>query len=184
MDSIIQVQPFLTEADVEAVRRAATRARKIRRRSAIREQLLKYFQPETFFRNVRYDNPEDMIRGLGASLISLGIIDESYIDSAVERERMSSTVFVDGLAVPHAMSMTAERPTIAIAINDNPSPWGEHKVSVVAFIAFAASGREEFQTIFEQIVDVFADRARMNEVIKNASSFERFIDTLVHVIEI
>jgi lichenan operon transcriptional antiterminator len=183
-DSIVQVQPFLTENDVDTVRKAATRARRIRRRSAIREQLLKYFQPETFFRNVRFDSPEDMIRGLGASLISLGIIDESYIESAIERERMSSTVFVDGLAVPHAMSMTADRPTIAIAVNENSSDWGEHKVSVVAFIAFAASGRDEFQSVFEQIVDVFADRTRMNEVVKNATSFENFIDTLVHVIEL
>ncbi|MEN9740010.1 MAG: hypothetical protein RLZ72_276, partial [Actinomycetota bacterium] len=148
-DSIIQVQPFLTETDIDNVRKAAARARRIRRRSAVREQLLKYFQPETFFRNVRFESPEDMIRGLGASLISLGIIDESYIDSAIERERMSSTVFVDGLAVPHAMSMTADRPTIAIAVNENPSDWGEHRVSVVAFIAFAASGRDEFQSVFE-----------------------------------
>jgi lichenan operon transcriptional antiterminator len=182
-DSIIQVQPFLTETDIDNVRKAAARARRIRRRSAVREQLLKYFQPETFFRNVRFESPEDMIRGLGASLISLGIIDESYIDSAIERERMSSTVFVDGLAVPHAMSMTADRPTIAIAVNENPSDWGEHRVSVVAFIAFAASGRDEFQSVFEQIVDVFADRSRMNDVVKNATSFENFIDTLVHVIE-
>ena len=182
-DSIVLVQPFLTEADVDAVRKVAARARRIRRRSAIREQLLKYFQAETFFRNVRFDNPEDMIRGLGSSLISLGIIDESYIDSAIERENMSSTVFVDGLAVPHAMSMTAERPTIAIAVNEEPSDWGEHKVSVVALIAFAASGREEFQSVFEQIVDVFADRTRMNEVVKNSSTFGNFIDTLVHVIE-
>jgi len=79
--------------------------------------------------------------------------------------------------------MTAERPTIAIAVNESPADWGEHRVSVVAFIAFAASGRDEFQTIFEQIVDVFADRTRMNEVVKNATTFENFIDTLVHVIE-
>jgi lichenan operon transcriptional antiterminator len=81
------------------------------------------------------------------------------------------------------MSMTAERPTIAIAVNEEPSDWGEHKVSVVALIAFAASGREEFQSVFEQIVDVFADRTRMNEVVKNSSTFGNFIDTLVHVIE-
>jgi hypothetical protein len=35
----------------------------------------------------------------------------------------------------------------------------------------------------KQIVDVFADRTRMNEVVKNSSTFGNFIDTLVHVIE-
>jgi lichenan operon transcriptional antiterminator len=115
--------------------------------------------------------------------MSLGIIDESYIESAIEREQMSSTIFVEGLAVPHAMSMTAERPTIALAVNETATPWGDQRVNVVAFIAFAASGRDEFQTVFEQFVDVFSDRGHMNEVIKNSSTFEGFIDTLVHIID-
>lgn len=183
MDAVVLVQPFLTESDIDAVRRAASRARRIRRRSAIREQLLKYFRPETFFRNLNHTSPEDMIRGLGASLLSLGIIDEEYIDSAIERERMSSTVFVDGLAVPHAMSMTAERPTIAISVNVQATLWGEQQVNVVAFIAFAASGREEFQAVFEQIVDVFSDRGHLNDVIKNSHDFDQFIETLVRIIE-
>ncbi len=183
MDAVVLVQPFLTENDIDAVRRAASRARRSRRRSAIREQLLKYFRPETFFRNLNHTNPEDMIRGLGASLLSLGIIDETYIDSAIERERMSSTVFVDGLAVPHAMSMTAERPTIAISVNDRATLWGEQQVNVVAFIAFAASGRDEFQAVFEQIVDVFSDRGHLNDVIKNSNDFDQFIETLVRIIE-
>ncbi len=183
LDTIVQVQPFLSESDIDAVRRVTSRARRGRRRNVIRERLLEYFRPDTFFRNLDFDGPEDAIRALGRSLTSLDIIDDGYIESAIERERMSSTVFVEGLAVPHAMSMTAERPTIALAVNEVASPWGDQRVNVVAFIAFAASGRDEFQSVFEQFVDVFSDRARMAEVVKNATTFEGFIDTLVHVIE-
>ena len=93
-------------------------------------------------------------------------------------------MFVEGLAVPHAMSMTAQRPTIALAVNEVATQWGDQRVNVVAFIAFAASGREEFQEVFEQFVDVFSDRARMADVIKNSTTFEGFIDTLVHVIDV
>jgi lichenan operon transcriptional antiterminator len=183
LDTIIQVQPFLTENDVAEVRKAAARTRRSRRRVVIRERLLEFFRPETFFRNVEFAGPESAIRTLGESLTSLGIIGDDYIDSAIERERLSSTVFVDGLAVPHAMSMTAEKPTIAIAINETATDWGDHRVNVVALIAFAASGRDEFQSVFEQFVDVFSDRGRMSEVIKNSSTFEGFIDTLVHIID-
>jgi lichenan operon transcriptional antiterminator len=183
LDSIVQVQPFLSESDIDNVRRVAARARRTRRRTVIRERLLEFFRPDMFFRNMDFDGPESAILTLGTSLMSLGIIDESYIESAIEREQMSSTIFVDGLAVPHAMSMTAERPTIALAVNETPTPWGDQRVNVIAFIAFAASGRDEFQTVFEQIVDVFSDRGHMNEVIKNSSTFEGFIDTLVHIID-
>lgn len=183
LDTIVQVQPFLSESDIDAVRRATSRARRSRRRVVIRERLLEYFRADTFFRNVEFGGPESAIRTLGESLKSLGIVNDAYIESAIEREQMSSTVFVDGLAVPHAMSMTAERPTIALAVNETATPWGDQRVHVVAFIAFAASGRDEFQTVFEQFVDVFSSRSNMAEVIKNASTFEGFIDTLVHVID-
>ena len=184
LDTIVQVQPFLSESDIDAVRRVTARARRGRRRNLIRERLLEYFRADTFFRNVSFDGPESAIRTLGEALKSHGIIDDGYIESAIEREKMSSTVFVEGLAVPHAMSMTAQRPTIALAVNEVATSWGDQRVNVVAFIAFAASGREEFQEVFEQFVDVFSDRARMVDVIKNSTTFEGFIDTLVHVIDV
>jgi lichenan operon transcriptional antiterminator len=184
LDTIVQVQPFLSETDIDAVRRVTSRARRGRRRNIIRERLLEYFRADTFFRNVEFESPESAIRSLGEALKSQGIIDDGYIESAIERERMSSTVFVDGLAVPHAMSMTAQRPTIAIAVNEVATVWGDQRVNVVAFIAFAASGREEFQEVFEQFVDVFSDRTRMADVVKNSTTFEGFIDTLVHVIDV
>lgn len=183
LESVIEVQPFLSDNDIDNVRKMVSRVRQQRRRSGIRERLLTYFRPELFFRNVSFATPEDMIRGLGEALKSLDVIDDTYIDGAIERERMSSTVFVDGLAVPHAMSMTAVRPTIAIAVNESAAPWGEHKVNIVAFIAFAASGRDEFQSVFEQFVQVFSDRRSMTEVIRNSHNFEGFIESLVHVID-
>lgn len=184
LDTIVQVQPFLSESDIDAVRRVTSRARRGRRRNIIRERLLEYFRADTFFRNVEFESAESAIRSLGEALKSQGIIDDGYIESAIERERMSSTVFVDGLAVPHAMSMTAQRPTIALAVNEVATVWGDQRVNVVAFIAFAASGREEFQEVFEQFVDVFSDRTRMADVVKNSTTFEGFIDTLVHVIDV
>lgn len=182
-ETIVQVQPFLSEDDIDTVRRTISRARKTKRHAIMRERLLEYFRPETFFRDLPFDSPEQIIRKLGDSLKSLKIIGDDYVAGAIEREQLSSTVFVDGLAVPHAMSMTAKQPTIAIAVNQTPGNWGNQKVSVVAFIAFAASGRDEFQSVFEQFVDVFADRAHMAEVVRQSDSFEAFIDAMVHIIE-
>jgi lichenan operon transcriptional antiterminator len=72
---------------------------------------------------------------------------------------MSSTAFTNNLAVPHAMEMTAQQTTIAIVLNDLPMDWGESRVTVVALIAFSAEGRASFQTVFDQFVEVSADRA-------------------------
>lgn len=178
LHNAIEVKPFLTHQNMTDLRNLVSGIRQSRRRSKIRERLLACFREDLFFRNVAFANPEQMIRTLGKGLTDLEIVDQDYVEGAIERERMSSTVFVDGLAVPHDMTMSAQVPTIAIAVNEEPGQWGEQSVNVVAFIAFAASGREEFQPVFEQFVDVFSDRSRMQEIIRGSKDFGGFISSL------
>jgi lichenan operon transcriptional antiterminator len=178
LPNAIEVKPFLTQQNLADLRNLVLEIRQSRARLHIKGLLLDCFREELFFRNIPYRNPEKMIRTLGEGLTRLEIVSEEYIESAIERERMSSTVFVDGLAVPHAMTMTAEKTTIAIAINEEPCDWSSNQVNVVAFIAFSAKGREEFQPVFEQFVDVFSDPVRMQEIIREAVDFDSFITSL------
>jgi lichenan operon transcriptional antiterminator len=124
-----------------------------------------------------------MIRKLGALMVERGIIDETYVEGAVERELMSSTAFTDTIAVPHAMVMSASRTSIAIAVNETPMRWGENRVNVIALIAFSSSGRSSFQEVFDQFVEVFAERGDVLELIKRSTDFATFIEELVRVID-
>lgn len=182
-ENVVVIQPFLTEADVEAVRKAISRLRRHRRRAQIKDDLLRYFDPALFLRNHHADDETAMIRDLGDLMVERGIIDSSYIDGAIERELLSSTAFTDTIAVPHAMAMTATSTSIAIAVNETPMEWGENRVNVIALIAFSASGRASFQTVFDQIVDVFSERARVLELIRKSDDFGSFIEELVHLID-
>jgi lichenan operon transcriptional antiterminator len=182
-DNVVVIQPFLTDGDIDNVRRAIARVRRHRRRAQIKDDLLLYFDDGLFLRNVSADNEIEMIRKLGGLMVERGIIDPSYVDQAVEREIMSSTAFTDTIAVPHAMVMSATRTSIAIAVNETPMPWGENRVNVIALIAFSSSGRSSFQEVFDQFVEVFADRADVLELIKRSTDFTTFIEELVHVID-
>jgi lichenan operon transcriptional antiterminator len=182
-DRVVVIQPFLTDGDVDTVRRAISRARRHRRRSQIKDDLLLYFDEGLFFRNLTAASEIEMIGLLGARMIERGIIDASYVEGAIERELMSSTAFTDTIAVPHAMVMTAARTSIAIAVNETPMAWGENRVNVIALIAFSSSGRSSFQTVFDQFVEVFADRTDVLELIRRSTDFATFIEELVHVID-
>jgi lichenan operon transcriptional antiterminator len=182
-ENVVVIQPFLTEGDVESIRRAVSRLRRHRRRERIKDDLLLYFDERLFLRNVQAPDEAAMIRVLGDRMIDLGVIDESYISGAVERETLSSTAFTESLAVPHAMAMSASRTSIAIAVNETAMPWGENRVNVIALIAFSASGRRSFQTVFDQFVEVFADRAEVLELIRRSTGFSEFIEELARVID-
>jgi lichenan operon transcriptional antiterminator len=81
------------------------------------------------------------------------------------------------------MVMSASRTSIAIAVNETAMDWGDNRVNVIALIAFSASGRSSFQTVFDQIVEVFSDRTDVLELIKHSTDFSSFIEGLVRLID-
>ncbi|WP_291056877.1 PRD domain-containing protein [Herbiconiux sp.] len=182
-DNVVVIQPFLTEGDVEAIRRTISAVRRHRRRMEIKDELLQYFDERLFFRELQAPTEAAMIRSLGDAMVQLGVIDQAYVEGAIERERMSSTAFTDTIAVPHAMAMSASRTAIAIVLNESAMTWGENRVNVIALIAFSASGRKAFQTVFDQLVEVFSDRDDVQRIVRRGTDFASFIDELVHVMD-
>jgi lichenan operon transcriptional antiterminator len=181
--NVVIVQPIPTDADLDAVRGAVSRIRRQRRRRAIADELLLYFDDALFFRNLDAADQESLIRVMGDRMRERGIIDAGYLDDVLERERISSTAFTEWLAVPHSLKMTAHRTAIAIALFDTPIAWGDATVQVVALVAFSAEGRASFQTVFEQFVEVFSDRADVQRLIRSAVDFPSYIDELVRLID-
>lgn len=182
VDNVVVIQPFLTEGDIEGIRKAISRVRRQRRRARLKDELLQFFDESLFLRNFHAHDEEAMIRALGSRMVEAGVIHDSYIEGAIEREQMSSTAFTDILAVPHAMAMTAERTAICIVVNDAAMQWGDNRVNVIALIAFSASGRATFQAIFDQFVSVFSDRDDVQRLIRRATDFPAFIEELVQLV--
>ncbi|MEI5583998.1 MULTISPECIES: BglG family transcription antiterminator [unclassified Agromyces] len=168
---VVIVSPFPTADDVERVRQELARIRRGRRRARLASTLTRTIGPDLFVRGVGGRDREDVIRLLGDRLMAAGVIDEAYLQGVFERERMSSTAFTDLLAVPHAMTMTAERSAIAIAIDERPIPWGGAEVHVVALIAFAESGRAEFQAVFDQFVEAFSEPENVRRLVRGAVDY-------------
>jgi lichenan operon transcriptional antiterminator len=165
------VSPFPTEDDLERVRAEVARLRRGRRRARLPSTLSRTIGPDLFVRGVGGREREDVIRLLGERLIAAGVIDDAYVAGALERERMSSTAFTDLLAVPHAMTMSASRSAIAIAIDEHPVEWGDANVHVIALIAFAEGGRAEFQAMFDQFVEAFSEPENVRRLVRGALDY-------------
>lgn len=179
MGSVLVVQPFLTEHDVDRVRRVIRRLRDERLRQSSKARLLQYLRPELFYRNLHnMANETDVIRHLGAGMIDTGIVDTRYVEGVIERETLSSTVFSDLVAVPHAMTMDASQTTIAIMLNDSPVPWSDGKVQLVCMIAFAKRDRRLFQSVFDQFVEVFSQPGRVQHLIRTVTDFDSLVEQL------
>ncbi len=182
-DRFVRIQPFLGDSDVDRIQQAAARVRRGRRLTHLRGELARYFDAGAFVHPLPDEGEDAIIRRLGGLLVEAGLIGEDYIENTIARERMSSTAFTDALAVPHALQMTAARTAIAIGVTGGSVAWGEGRVQVVALAAFSESDRAAFQTVFEQLVEVFSERDSVQRIVRRGTSFESFLDELVAVID-
>lgn len=182
-DRVVRIPPFLTESDVDRIQVAAARRRRARRLARLRDELSRYFSPEAFVVPLPDVGDEEIIRRLAEPLRAADLIDDAYVDRTIARERMSSTAFTEALAVPHALRMTAKRTAISIGVAHGSIAWGPSRVQVVALVAFSENDRGAFQTVFEQLVEVFSEPESAQRIVRAATSFERFLDELVAVID-
>ena len=60
---------------------------------------------------------------------------------------------------------------------------GDVRVQIVAMVAFSESDREAFQTVFEQLVEVFSERESVQRVVRRGTTFGAFLDELVAVVD-
>ena len=183
VERLVVVAPFPTESDLERIRSEVASVRRARRRARLAASLSRYIAPELFVRGLRGLDRDGAIRMLGDRMIGAGVIDDAYVEGALERERMSSTAFTEHLAVPHAMTMSARRTAIAIAVDDTPIDWGGAHVNVVALIAFAESGRAEFQEVFDQFVEAFSERENVLRLVQGAGDYPGLLAELARLME-
>ena len=182
-DRVVRIHPFFSETDAERVQQAAARLRRARRLNRLRAELSRYFDAEAFLHPLPDAGEDGIIRRLGDLLVRRGLIGDDYVENTIVRERMSSTAFTDALAVPHALQMTATRTAIAIGVAEGSVAWGDGRVQVVALAAFSESDRAAFQTVFEQLVEVFSERDSVQRIVRRGTTFEAFLDELVAVID-
>ncbi|GAA1810809.1 PTS sugar transporter subunit IIA [Agromyces neolithicus] len=183
VEHLVRISPFPKEADLARVRAEVSRIRRARRHARLVTALSRYIAPDLFVRGMRGLDREGVITTLGERMIAADVIDRAYLDGALERERMSSTAFTEHLAVPHAMTMTAKRTAIAIAIDEVPIDWDGARVNVVALIAFSEAGRAEFQDVFDQFVETFSERENVQRLVHGATDYQGLLAELSRLME-
>lgn len=177
----VVIPPFLDETGIARIREAINMVRSRRRRNRIKQELEKYSSPEWFQRNVTADSVPGLIAKLGEPLVASGVIDDSYIENTLERERISPTAFGNLVAIPHALTARSQRNALSIAINDQPFAWGDSQVSMAILVAFGKEDRAQFQKVFEQLVEVFSNAESVNSLVQNAHDFDALIETVARL---
>jgi len=88
-----------------------------------------------------------------------GFVDAEFLDSVVEREAIVSTMLGEGIALPHALGLLAQKTVVYTVLAPGGIAWGEETAHVIFLLAISKSEYEEAMAIYDIFVTFLRERA-------------------------
>ena len=177
---VITISPFYLPVDqlhvLTEVQQLLDYKDKIRRNALFS----RFFHEQLFFINSdNIQSGEDAIRFLGQKLVDLQLVDNTFIDSALTREQMSSTCFFNLFAIPHSMELNAQKTTCCILLCPEGIQWNkDSKAYIVLMIAVQKNDRADFMELYEALINVFQNPEKIAQL-TTCRNFEEFMKLLL-----
>ena len=129
---------------------------------------------ETFFIKNDIASKEDAINYLCDNLIQLGYATQEYKEDVFKREEMAGTAFVQGFAVPHAITVQSLRSTISVMVLKNPVKWGKYEVRLILLLSISEQDNQMLHTFFDWLSNVLIDYNQLMQFIE-ADNYQQFM---------
>lgn len=113
---------------------------------------------------------EVIIERLVKPLELKGSVDRKYLQSVLDREKMSSTAFETGVAIPHGNPEYVNKTEISIFVSKKKISWGQEKIDVVILFSIAKEDIPHLRKIIEPIYNVIDSRSRVEQVFNGRSA--------------
>lgn len=133
---------------------------------------------EHYHNSLTCQTPQEVIRHLCSKLEQEGVVDNKFLDSVLQRERMSPTSFANALAIPHALRAYASRSTIAVARLSQPMRWGGFDVRLVMLFAINESDQRMIKIFFDWVSNIITSPAQL-ERLTQPCTYEEFVERIM-----
>lgn len=178
---VIRTGPLPSPEDLARIRELAEGVAASKTRFRVAAWLTEVVEPALFMRIEGGGCRDQAVARLVEVLRREEAVGAGFIDQVMERERLSSTAFASGAAIPHSMEMTASRTAIALCTAKEPVDWDGTPVRVIAMLCLSETSRETFGDVFDALIRALVDRSRVDRL-AGASTYDEVIQTMLDVL--
>lgn len=132
---------------------------------------------DCYFYNLEANDYLEVIQIMGSKMQQLGLVNDNFIESTIEREKKAFTSFSYGFAIPHPLDYVARKSTIAIAILKKPIMWGGYSVKFVLLLAIRSDEKDLLRVFFDWFSDI-SDNDKLISDIISTNSAKGFIELI------
>jgi transcriptional antiterminator len=150
---VVTIGPFPTDYQLEQIGRLVLVDR-------TRPWMLNnYFDAEHFLIVEEEMDRTTLFEKLCGQLQREGFVDAQFLPSVIEREAIVSTMFGDGIALPHALGLLAKKTVVYTVLAPQGIAWGNETARVIFLLAISKNQYEEAMAIYDIFVAFLRDRA-------------------------
>ncbi|MFJ5365979.1 BglG family transcription antiterminator [Pectobacterium punjabense] len=150
---IVTIAPFLTDYQLEQIGKRVLVDR-------TRPWMLEKYFDATHFRIIDGTiDQQTLFTTLCDQLRDEGFVDTAFLDSVVEREAIVSTLFGEGIALPHSLGLLAQKTVVYTVLAPQGIQWGEETAYVIFLLAISKREYEEAMAIYDIFVTFLRERA-------------------------
>lgn len=168
------ISPLLLPQDIEKLELQINILKEQKKKELFKKELSQYLDPHLFFRNINFDSKKDAILFLCSQMLKYGDAKTDFVDSVFEREKISTTLFSNKFAVPHAIHFGDVKTRITFLLNDKPIPWNDTAVHVIMLISINKNEISTFHHIYSSIIDLLMDDDSFKDIL-NIQTFDELI---------
>ncbi|WP_416175464.1 BglG family transcription antiterminator [Clostridium sp.] len=138
-----------------------------------------YFSKE-FFNIVEDDSYEHLIRNMAEDLEKKGYGKKGYADMVMEREKFVSTVYLNGVCIPHPIETDALKNAISVSILKNPFLSNGREVRIVFMICLKKEQVEIYKDITKKLCQLMREPKYLERLV-SVKFFEEFIAVMKEI---
>ena len=174
-----EISMFFAHTDEAAVFQTLNRLDQIRYRNNFQFFILNLIREEFFTANMAVEEPEKIISDMCDKLYARGYVKENFKEGVLKRERLSSTSFFHGFAIPHNMShQETIHSAISTAILKQPVQWGSYEVRFVLLLAITEENRNFLKIFFDWLDDIVSNPEKFERLLE-VQDYQSFVNTLL-----
>ena len=122
----------------------------------------------------------DMVSCMAAKLEQEGYCDPGYAASVKQREEVLSTVYNNGIAIPHPLEMCGRGNILSVGIVKQEASVHKLPVQVIFLVDLEKGDLKLHQNITRVLFEVMSDTALI-EKLRRAESYEDFMKCISHL---
>ncbi|UTR13232.1 PRD domain-containing protein [Salipaludibacillus sp. LMS25] len=167
---VVVISAIPTKHDVDRISHVLKNAEsKVSFKSFINEDFI--------FLNHSSETKEEVLMFLAKQLMTKGVVNDTYYDDLMSREKVSPTSFGNLIAIPHPLHPQTERTFLTFCTLKKPIKWGAQSVQLICLLNIEKNSDEDFQQMYKWLANLLDNFQMIKDLIK-CTNKQDFLHTL------